>query len=108
MFIIWKEPNESGGYPPIQTWDSYPIPETHAVWSEILDDADFYAYNGFVILTIEQVEGVDTVTSYEPNVEAWEAWKASLPEEPVDPEEPTEDVNYDDLAAAILEGVNEV
>ena len=90
MIIILKEAFENGGYSSIQTWEvSAPIPETHAVWSDALDTADFYAYNGFVVLTIETIDGVDTVTAYEPNVEAWEAWKASLPEPKVD--EPTAD-----------------
>lgn len=81
MNIIEKIACENGGSSNIQSWDAKePIPEGYAVWSDTLDDTDFYAYNGFVILTIEQVDGVDTVTSYVPNVEAWEAWKASLPE----------------------------
>ena len=90
MNIIFKEPYENGGYSNMQSWDiSAPIPETNAVWSDALDTADFYAYNGFVVLTIETIDGVDTVTAYELNVEAWEAWKASLPEPEVD--EPTAD-----------------
>ena len=81
MNIIFKEPYENGGYSNMQTWDaSAPIPETHALWPDTLDTADYYAYNGFVVLSIETIDGVDTVTAYEPNVEAWEAWKASLPE----------------------------
>ena len=96
MNIIFKEPYENGGYPNMQTWEvSAPIPETHAVWSDALDTADFYAYNGFVVLTIETIDGVDTVTAYEPNVEAWEAWKASLPE-------PPEPQISDDEAVAII------
>ena len=89
MNTIFKEPYENGGYSNMQTWDNLPIPETHALWPDTLDTADFYAYNGFVVLTIETIDGVDTVTAYEPNVEAWEAWKASLPEPKVD--EPTAD-----------------
>ncbi len=80
MNIILKTAFENGGYSNIQSWDNFPIPETHALWSDTLDTADFYNYNGFVVLTIEIIDGVDTVTSYVPNVEAWEAWKASLPE----------------------------
>ena len=96
MNIIFKEPYENGGYSNMQTWEvSAPIPETHAVWSDALDTADFYAYNGFVVLTIETIDGVDTVTAYEPNVEAWEAWKASLPE-------PPEPQISDDEAVAII------
>ena len=108
MNIIEKLAYENGGCSNIQSWEvSAPIPETHAVWPDNLDDTNFYAYNGFVILTIKTIDGVDTVTSYVPNVEAWEAWKASLPDPEPDPE-PVEDVSYDDLAKAIMEGVNEV
>ena len=84
----------------MQTWEvSAPIPETHAVWSEALDTADFYAYNGFVTLTIETVDGVDTVTAYAPNVEAWEAWKASIPE----PEPPEPQISDDEAVAIITD-----
>ena len=90
MNIILKEAFEKGSYSPIQSWEvSVPIPDTHAMWPDTLDTADYYAYNGFVVLTIETIDGVDTVTSYEPNVEAWEAWKASVAEREVD--EPTAD-----------------
>ena len=83
MNIIFKEPYENGCYSNMQTWEaSAPIPETHALWPDTLDTDDFYNYNGFVVLTIETIDGVDTVTAYEPNVGAWEAWKASLPEPP--------------------------
>ena len=98
MNIIGKIANESGSYASMQSWEvSAPIPKTHAVWSDALDTADFYAYNGFVVLTIETIDGVDTVTAYEPNVEAWEAWKASLPEP-----EPHESQISDDEAVAII------
>ena len=91
MNIIFKEPYENGGYSNMQTWDNLPIPETHALWPDTLDTADYYAYNGFVVLTIETIDGVDTVTAYELNVEAWEAWKASLPEPEPEVDEPTAD-----------------
>lgn len=91
MNIIFKEPYENGGYSNMQTWDNLTIPETHALWPDTLDTADFYNYNGFVVLTIETIDGVDTVTAYEPNVEAWEAWKASLPEPKPEVDEPTAD-----------------
>ena len=60
-----------------------------------------------MILTVEQVAKVDTVTKYEPNVEAWEAWKATLPPDPPEPE-PSGDPTYDEMAAAIKEGVDGV
>lgn len=94
MEIIKKEPNPSGAYPAPQNWDSNTPPEGHAVILDTVDMADFYAYNGFVTLTIEN----DTVTAYIPNVEAWEEWKASLPE-PSEPE-PSEE---EDTAAMLVD-----
>ena len=100
MNIIFKEPYENGGYSNMQTWDvSAPIPETHALWPDTLDTADFYNCNGFVVLTVETIDGVDTVTAYEPNVEAWEAWKASLP----DPEPPEPQISDDEAIAIITD-----
>ena len=107
MNIIRKTPDDKGYYPPIQCGVSG-VYEGCALWPDSLETETFHQYNGFVVLTIEQVEGVDTVTDYVPNAEAWEAWKASLPEEPEpEPETPEEDV-WSDMAAAITEGVNEV
>ncbi|MBR4929346.1 MAG: hypothetical protein IKZ00_00935 [Bacteroidaceae bacterium] len=87
MTIILKTPLENGGYSSPQSWSAANIPTSHAVIPGSVDMTDFYEYNGFVVLTIEQVEGVDTVTGYTPNVEAWEAWKAEQPEP--EPEPPT-------------------
>ena len=78
--IIQKQPNPSGAYPALQSWDSATPPDGYAIVQDAVDLSTFYKYNGFVVLTIEAIDGVDTVTAYEPNVEAWEAWKASLPE----------------------------
>ena len=110
MLIIQKNPNPSGAYPALQTWNMETPPNGYAVIADTVDMADFYAYNGFVTLIIEAIEHtreeevctieetcyedevhgvdetyiIDTVTAYTPNVEAWEAWKASLPE-PTEP-----------------------
>lgn len=73
--IIKKKPNPSGAYPAPQTWNAETPPNGYAVISDAVDMADFYAYSGFVTLTIED----DLVTSYAPNAEAFEMWKASLP-----------------------------
>lgn len=108
MNIIQKSPYENGAYPPIQSWDLVAPPEGCALWPDDLDTADYYAYNGFVKLTVENVSELDTVTKYEPNVEAWEAWKATLPPDPPDPPEPSGDPTYDEMAAAIKEGVDGV
>lgn len=82
MTIILKTPNSNGGYPPMQSWSKPTPPDGYAVWPDTLDTDDYYSYNGFVTPTVEPVEGVDTVTGYTPNVEAWEAWKESLPPAP--------------------------
>lgn len=74
MNIIQKQPNQSGAYPPIQSWSGMLLPDTHC---EITADTSEF-YNGFIIPTIEN----DVVTSFICNTEAWEAWKASLPPEP--------------------------
>lgn len=103
MKIIEKTPAENGAYPPLQDWPGLVPPESHYKWPDTLDTADYYAYNGFVTLTI--IRGM--VQSYQPNVEAWETWKESLPPEP-EPEPEPEYVTYAELAEAIREGVNAV
>lgn len=79
MRIIRKDANPSGAYPPMQEGMSA-IPEGFALWPDELDTAVFFEHNGFVTLTVEQIDGVDTVVDVQPNTEAWEAWQASLPE----------------------------
>lgn len=74
MLIIPQSPSQNGSYPPIQPWPGLTPPDGYDVWPEELDTADFYAYNGFVILTV--VRG--TVSSYQPNAEAWEAWQGQV------------------------------
>ena len=86
MKIIQKNPNPSGAYPSPNCWSKDTPPNGYAIIADTVNLADFYAYNGFVTLTIAG----DTVTAYTPNVEAWEAWKASLPE-PTAPEPTTEE-----------------
>ena len=93
--IIQKQPNPSGAYPALQSWDSPTPPDGYAIVQDAVDLSTFYEYNGFVMLTIETIDGVDTVIAYAPNVEAWEAWKASLPE-------PAEPQISDDEAVAII------
>ena len=89
--IIQKQPNPSGAYPALQSWDSPTPPDGYVIVQDAVDLSTFYEYNGFVTLTIETIDGVDTVTAYAPNVEAWEAWKASLPEPEPEVDEPTAD-----------------
>lgn len=81
----------------IQTWPDYlALPENHAHVPDDLDLTDFYAYNGFIVPHVEDVEVVineddvkettlvATMISYEVDLVAWETWKAAQPE----PEEP--------------------
>ena len=101
MKIITKTPASNGAYPALQDWSGLVAPAGYYKWTDGLETAEFYQYNGFVTLTV--VRGM--VQSYEPNTEAWEAWKATLPE----PEPGGKDyVTYGELAAAIREGVNSV
>ena len=128
MKIIQINPNPSGAYPSPNNWGNQTPPNGYAVIADTVDMADFYAYNGFVTLTIEQTKVgeaisfdeenepitpiyADTVTAYTPNIEAWEAWKASLPA-PSEPEPTTEDritaleeqlAQSDDVAIALFE-----
>lgn len=103
MLIIPQSPSQNGSYPPIQPWPGLTPPDGYDVWPEELDTADFYAYNGFVILTV--VRG--TVSSYQPNTEAWESWQASRPPEP-DPGPAGDTPTYADMASAIKKGANSV
>ena len=94
MNIIRKEANQSGVHPAQQSWDSNTPPNGYAIIPDTVDMADFYAYNGFVVLTIEG----DTVTGYTPNVEAWENWKNGIPD-PTE-EEPSEE---EDTSAMLID-----
>jgi len=76
MNIIQKQPNPSGAYPALQTWQDGQPPEGYAIIPDDFDMTDFYEHNGFVVFTIVN----NTVAEYEPNIDAWEEWKASLPE----------------------------
>ena len=100
MKVINAAPATNGAYTPIQEWPGLVPPNGCCKWPDSLDTADFYAYNGFVTLTI--VRGM--VQSYQPNVEAWEAWKASLPPEP-EPT-PTVEERVASLETAIADGLN--
>lgn len=103
MKLIRVEPNPSGAYSPIQDSNYSKIPPGMALWPETLSTDAFYDHNGFVTLTVEDVDGIPTVTGYEPNIEAWEAWKASLPPEPgpITPQ-PTTEERLSAMESAIL------
>ena len=68
MNIIQKQPNLSGAYPPIQSWDSQTPPDTH--YEITADTSEFF--NGFIVPTVEN----DIVTGFVCNTELWEVWKA--------------------------------
>ena len=101
MRIISTTPGSNGAYPPIQDWPGHNAPAGFAQWPDSLETATFDQYKGFIIPTI--VRG--RVASYTANVEAYEAYTPA-PE----PEPPSGggDAIYDELAAAIREGVNAV
>ena len=109
MKYIRATPNPSGAYPAPQ---SNPfegaIPLTDAQAATVIQ------YNGFVTITAseepvapEDESITQTVYTVEPNTEAWEAWKQEEAEKP-EPEPAPEYVTYEELAAAIREGVNSV
>lgn len=131
MKLVYQNPNPSGAYPGIQEGNFSAVPEGMAVWPDTLPTDDFYAYNGFVTLTVEELtitigqeavvipaaeEGgeptteirditavIPTVVACAPNTEAWEAWKASLPAAEEDTSaQPTEAERLDALEAAML------
>lgn len=117
MMIIKKDAYANGGRPPMQSFNSTIPPKGYAAVPETMDTTVFYDHNGFVLIETEEINGIETVKSMEPNIEAWEAWKATIPADP-DPEPDPEPVpepgktgdeaTYDEMAAAIREGVNEV
>lgn len=77
-----------------QTWNASVPPEGFAVIPDDLETPNF----PFGDITVEEIDGVMTVTAWTPGV---------MPEP--EPEEPkTDDINWDAMAAAILEGVNDV
>lgn len=101
MNIIRQTPHDGGAYPSIQSGNFSAVPAGCALWLADVPTEDFYKYSGFVTLEISEVDGVSTVTSCVPNLDAWESWKASLPpEEPEAADVPTEaeqvraDVDY--------------
>ena len=103
MYIIPQSPSASGAFPPLQHWGGLTPPDGYDVWPEELEQGTFQQYNGFVVLTV--VRG--TVSSYQPNTEAWEAWKATLPPEP-EPGPAGDTPTYADMASAIKKGANSV
>ena len=81
MNIIQKQPNPSGAYPPVHTWDKPTPPDTH--YEITCDYSEFF--NGFIVPTIKN----DVVISFICNTTAWEAWKAEEAKKAPAPSEPT-------------------
>lgn len=98
MKIIQQQPNPSGAYPPIQAGSFSAVPPGMALWPESLSTEAFYAAQGFVDLTVEDVDGVPTVTACTPDMAALEAWRASLP-----PEHEPEPTVEEDTAAMLVD-----
>ena len=69
MNIIQKQPNESGAYG--QVHHSFSGLDPNAYYEITTDMTDYYAWNGFIIPTIEN----DVVVSFACNAVAHEAWK---------------------------------
>jgi hypothetical protein len=103
MYLIKLQADNNNSRPPLLEWHTTDIPEGYAICPNKFYDV-FYmteVASGFVNITVEN----NIVTSMEVNQEALDAYIASLPE----PEEPVAELDmYDELAAAIREGVNEI
>ena len=99
MKLVYTNPNPSGAYPPIQEGNFLSVPEGMAVWPEEMSADVFYAYSGFVRLTVTEQDGVPTVSECAPNLEAWEVWRASQGPAP-DPLETAKTAKLAELSAA--------
>ena len=86
MNIIQINANESGGRPPMQSWNGAP-PAGYALVPDTLDTSVCYDFMGFVTIELEG----STVAAMTGNQEALDAYKASLPE-PVEPPPTTEEI----------------
>jgi hypothetical protein len=94
MRIIEIAPLENGAHRN-QTYNGA-LPEGWAVVPDTLATESF----PFGDITVEDVNGIPTVTSWTPG---------AMPEpEPVEPEPTTDEITDAEMAAAILEGVNDV
>ena len=96
MKIIQQQPNPSGAYPPIQEGSFSAVPPGMALWPDDLPAEAFYEAQGFVRLTVEEVEDVPSVSACATVTAAWEAWRAALP-----PEEPAPHCEVEQLRADV-------
>lgn len=98
MYYVNATPRESGDYGNPM---GQPFPGCAALPDELL--GPYIEAMGFVYLEIENEE----VVAVEVNLEALDAYLAEHPDQPEPEPEQTPDV-WDELAAAIREGVNDV
>lgn len=106
MRIIKLTANENGARPGLQSWTGDTLPDGYAVCPEEFAKT-FYSTSpaGFVNITVAD----NTVVEMTINQEALDAYVAENPEQPdTEPEPASGNASYDDLAAAITEGVNMV
>lgn len=90
MNIIPMQPNESGAYLPVQSWDGATPPDGYL---EVAEGVTL-THGGFGTLTIEN----DVATAFTPDEAAWEAWQAEHPApEPQDP------LTLSDVAEAMID-----
>lgn len=104
MRIIRTTPDSNGAYPALQMWGEPLAPPGYAVWPDSLEDATFNAYSGFVVLDIRR----GYVSGYEANQEAYDAWTPAPEPDPPTPSGGGADQVYEEIAAAIREGVNSI
>lgn len=107
MYIIRNTQDEYGRYTTFQTWSGEKAPENCFICPDGFKDTFFATgQGGFVNITVDEN---NVITEMTVNQEAYDAWKADHPDPEPEPEpEPVDDINYDELATAIQEGVNEV
>lgn len=99
MFVV----NTSLQYPCIQSWDeSWEFFDYLAVWPPELNTEEYFAYNGFVHINVEEIDGVRTVVSYTPDVNAWNEWKENHTGEPAP------DFSLEDRVIALETGAAEM
>lgn len=97
MWYVAKTPMDNGAFPPPQ---SICADSMAAISDEYA--ASLVQYNGFVKLTVEEVDGAPTVTGCEPDTEKWEAWKARQPDPLVEAKTARIRQSKEDLAAYLL------
>ena len=103
MYIIKIEQLESGCHDNQQINGAVVPPEGWAIIPDNINIPDTYPFVDFTV-ELNDEDGYFYVTSMTANQEAYDEYMKEIPE-PVGPEE---DDTWDSMAAAIMEGVNEV